>query len=65
MMIIDCHGAALTRLGRTAEAQEAMALLLSRNPGFTVGDFRIGVGTKTNLIEKMHAALREAGVPDD
>ena len=55
--------AALTRLGRTAEAEEAKALLLSRDPGFKVGDFVLGEATN-GLVPKVRAALRDAGMPE-
>lgn len=52
--------AALAKLGRTTEMEEAQKVLLSRRPGFTISQLRLG-GT---LGRKLPKILRESGLPE-
>jgi len=56
--------AALTRLGRIAEAKSASARLLELQPGFTVSGMVAGHAVKIEVLDSVADALRELGLPE-
>ena len=56
--------AALTRLGRIAEARSVAARLLELQPGFTVSGMVEGYAERTERRASVGNALRELGLPE-
>jgi tetratricopeptide (TPR) repeat protein len=56
--------AALSRLGRTGEAQSVSARLLELQPGFTVSGMVAGYAERTEQMASLGEALRELGLPE-
>ena len=56
--------AALTRLGRAAEAKSASVDLLELQPGFTVSGMLAGHPVKVEVLARLADALRELGLPE-
>ena len=56
--------AALTRLGRVAEAKAASVRLLELQPGFTVSGMLAGHPVKVEVLARLADALRELELPE-
>jgi hypothetical protein len=56
--------AALTRLGRIAEAKSASVRLLELQPGFTVSGMVAGHPVKVEVLASLADALRDLGLPE-